>query len=328
MKKNKKKYIYNKIIILGSGPAGYTAGIYLARANLSPIIITGNNPGGQLTNTNTIENWPGDYNTLTGLEFVERLKKHAIKFNTKIIHDQIIKVNLKKKPFKLIGENKKYQAHAIIIATGSTPRYLGLKSESKFLGKGISTCAICDGFFYKEKIIAIVGGGNTALEECLYLSNIVKKIHLIHRKKYFTAEKILIKKIYQKIEQKKIVFHKNSVIKKIIGEKNKIKYLIIESVIKKQILKIEISGLFIAIGNTPNTQIFSNKIKMKNGYIVVSKNSQKYSSQTNIPGIFAAGDIIYNTYKQAVIAASSGCISALDAEKYLESQEKQISSKK
>jgi len=198
MKKNLKK-IYTKIIILGSGPAGYTAGIYLSRANLNPIIITGNNPGGQLINTNTIENWPGDYNILTGINFIDRLKKHALKFNTTIIHDHIISVNLQKKPFKLIGEKKKYITDSIIISTGSTPKYLGLKSESLFLGKGISTCAVCDGFFYKEKIVSIVGGGNTALEESLYLSNIAQTVHLIHRREKFTAEKILIEQIYKKI---------------------------------------------------------------------------------------------------------------------------------
>ncbi|CAL4321369.1 thioredoxin-disulfide reductase [Buchnera aphidicola] len=319
-KKNKKKYIYKKIIILGSGPAGYTAGIYLSRANLNPTIITGNNPGGQLMNTNIIENWPGDYKTLTGKNFIHRLKKHALKFHTEIIHDHIINIKLKKKPFKLIGENKIYHTDAIIIATGSTPKYLGLKSESLFLGKGVSTCAICDGFFYKGKDIAVVGGGNTALEECLYLSNIVKKIHLIHRREKFTAENILVQKIYKKISEKKIIFHKNSVIKKIIGNKEKMQSIKIDS-LNDHTYTIKVSGLFLAIGNTPNTKIFSKKINMKDGYITL-KNSKKYSLQTNIPGIFAAGDIIYNSYKQAVVAASSGCIASLEAEKYLESLKK------
>ncbi|MCW5197714.1 thioredoxin-disulfide reductase [Buchnera aphidicola] len=314
----KKQKIHSKIIILGSGPAGYTAGIYSARANLNPIIITGNIPGGQLMQTNMIENWPGDYNTLIGSEFIQRLKNHALKFNTCIINDHINDINFHSKPFILIGDDNIYTADSIIISTGSTPRRLNIDSESLFFGKGISTCAICDGFFYKNKIISVIGGGNTALEESLYLSNIVKKIHLIHRKKKFTAEKILIKKIIQKIDEKKIIFHKNYKVKKFLG-KNLLESIEIESIKNKKIKNFNISGVFLAIGNNPNTQIFKNKLKMKNEYIIVGKDSKKYSSQTNIPGVFAAGDVIYNSYRQAITASSSGCIAALDSEKYLES---------
>ncbi|CAL4321537.1 Thioredoxin reductase [Buchnera aphidicola (Chaitophorus sp. 3695)] len=314
---NKKK-IHSKIIILGSGPAGYTAGIYSARANLNPIIITGNIPGGQLMQTNMIENWPGDYKTLRGSDFIKRLKNHALKFNTHIINDHISAIDFSSKPFILIGNNNIYTADSIIISTGAIPRRLNIRSESEFFGKGISTCAICDGFFYKNKIISVIGGGNTALEESLYLSNIVKKIHLIHRKKYFTAEKILIKKIMQKIHEKKIIFHKYSQVKKFLGD-TKLEQIKIESTINQKIKKIDVSGVFLAIGNDPNTKIFKNKIKMKDKYIIIGKYSKKYFSQTNIPGVFAAGDVIYNSYRQAITAASSGCIAALDSEKYLES---------
>ncbi|NIH16820.1 MAG: thioredoxin-disulfide reductase [Buchnera aphidicola (Periphyllus lyropictus)] len=315
----KKKNIHNKIIIIGSGPAGYTAAIYSARANLNPIIITGNIPGGQLTNTNSIENWPGDEKILTGFNFIKRLKKHALKFNTKIINDHIIDVNFNNTPFKLIGENFQYTSDSIIIATGSVPKYLGLKSESLFLGKGVSTCAVCDGFFYKDKIVAVIGGGNTALEEALYLSNISKKIHLIHRREFFRAEKILINKVLKKIKNKKIIFHSNSKIEKILGKDNKVNKLKIFSKKNKRSFYINVSGVFIAIGNIPNTKIFNKKIKMKNGYIVLVKNIQNYYSQTNIPGIFAAGDVIYNSYRQAITASAGGCIASLDSEKYLES---------
>ncbi|CAL4321327.1 Thioredoxin reductase [Buchnera aphidicola (Periphyllus testudinaceus)] len=317
MKKNKQNIINNKIVILGSGPAGYTAGIYSSRANLNPIIITGNVPGGQLTKTNMIENWPGDYKTLNGLKFINRLKKHALKFNTKIINDHIISVNFKSKPFVLTGKKNKYQTNAIIIATGAIPRYLGISSEKFFLGKGVSTCAICDGFFYKNKIVAVIGGGNSALEEALYLSNIAKKVHLIHRRKNFTAEKILINKIFEKIKNKKIIFHELCQVKKIIGTQEEVKKIKITSIKDKKNFYIDLSGIFIAIGYNPNTKIFKKKIKMKDGYIVL-QNSKKFSSQTNIPGIFAAGDVIYNSYRQAIVAASSGCIASLDAEKYIE----------
>jgi thioredoxin reductase (NADPH) len=314
---NKKK-IHSKIIILGSGPAGYTAGIYSARANLNPIIITGDIPGGQLMQTNMIENWPGDYNTLKGLDFIQRLKKHALKFNTRIINDHINSVNFDSRPFNLFSNNNHYTADAVIISTGALSRRLNINSESLFFGKGISTCAICDGFFYKNKTISVVGGGNTALEESLYLSNIVKKIHLIHRKEYFTAEKILIKKIMKKIYKKKIIFHKCFKVIKFLGN-TKLSSIKIKSNVNQEIKNINVSGVFIAIGNDPNTKIFKNIINMKNGYIVIQKHSKKYLSQTNIPGVFAAGDVVYNSYRQAITAASSGCIAALDSEKYLES---------
>ncbi|WP_343187596.1 thioredoxin-disulfide reductase [Buchnera aphidicola (Periphyllus koelreuteriae)] len=312
-----KKIIHNKIIIIGSGPAGYTAGIYSARANLNPIIISGNLPGGQLTNTNMIENWPGDYKTLNGIKFINRLKKHALKFNTKIINDHIISVNFHSKPFILNGEINKYTTNAVIIATGAIPKYLNINSEKLFLGKGVSTCAICDGFFYKNKIVSVIGGGNSALEEALYLSNIAKTVHLIHRRDVFTAEKILINRILKKIKNKKIIFHKSFIVKKIIGDSIKVKKIKIQSVKNKEIIKINLSGVFIAIGYKPNTKIFKKKIKMKNNYITL-KNSKKYLSQTNIPGIFAAGDVVYNSYRQAITASSSGCIASLDAEKYIE----------
>lgn len=314
---NKEK-IHSKIIILGSGPAGYSAGIYSARANLNPIIITGNIPGGQLMQTNMIENWPGDYNTLLGSDFIQRLKKHALKFNTRIINDHINFIDFNSKPFYLLGNDNFYTADSIIISTGAVPKKLNIHSESLFFGKGISTCAICDGFFYKNKTICIIGGGNTALEESLYLSNIVKKIHLIHRRDFFTAEKILVTKIMKKIFDKKIIFHKSYKVEKFIGDIS-LKSIRIKSIKTKKIKNINVSGAFLAIGNIPNTKIFRNYLKMKNEYILIEKKSKKYSSQTNIPGIFAAGDVIYGSYRQAITAASSGCIAALDSEKYLDS---------
>ncbi|WP_425333445.1 thioredoxin-disulfide reductase [Buchnera aphidicola] len=319
MKMKKKK----KVLILGSGPSGYTSALYLARANLNPILITGNLVGGQLTQTNNIENWPGSYKKLTGFTLMKNMKKQILKFKVKIIMDHIKSVNFKKKPFELIGENKKkYFANSIILSTGSSPRFLNIALEKEYLGKGISTCAICDGFFYKNKEVAVIGGGNTAVEEALYLSKIAKSVHLVHRRKYFTAENILLKKLLNKVKKKKIFLYKNYIVKKILKNNNLISGILIQKYIKKNSkkkLKILINGIFIAIGNIPNTSLFKNQIDMKNNYIITKKYSKKYISQTNIKGIFAAGDVINNTYKQAIIASASGCIAALDAEKYLNS---------
>ncbi|XRY30905.1 MAG: thioredoxin-disulfide reductase [Buchnera aphidicola (Tetraneura akinire)] len=313
----KRKIIKSNLLILGSGPSGYTAAIYAARANLNPILITGSMLGGQLITTNLVENWPGDYKKITGIQLMERMNKHSKKLKTKIIFDTIEKVNFKKKPFYLFGEENIYISNAVIIATGSYAKYLGLRSEKEYIGKGISSCATCDGIFYKNKTIAVVGGGNTAIEEVLYLSDIASKIHLIHRRENFKAEKILINRLHKKIESKKVIFHKNSIICEILGKKNCVSGIKIKNH-KNIYSEIKISGLFIAIGHTPNTKIFFNQLETKKGYITVQKILTKNSTQTNISGIFAAGDVIDNCYKQAITAAATGCMAALDAKEYLE----------
>lgn len=316
------KIKHAKVIILGSGPAGYTAGIYASRANLKPILITGINKGGQLMNTNEIENWPGDINTITGAELMNRMYQHAIKFQTEIISDHIHSVNFEKKPFYLIGDNNQYSADSIIIATGANPRYLGLEAEKFFKGRGVSTCAVCDGFFYKGKEVAVVGGGNTAIEETLYLSNFVEKVHLIHRRDNFSAEKILLNRLKEKIKNKKVILYLNSTIKNILGNAFGVNRLLItQKNLKKEEkeLNITISGLFVAIGYVPNTNIFIDKLQMENGYIKVLCGSHGNYTQTSIPGIFAAGDVIDHVYKQAITSSASGCMAALDSERYLSS---------
>ncbi|CAL4322655.1 Thioredoxin reductase [Buchnera aphidicola (Neophyllaphis podocarpi)] len=311
-------YKSSKLIIIGSGPAGYTASIYAARANLKPILITGLEKGGQLVKTNSIENWPGDINELKGISLMDRMHKHAIKFNVEIIYDFINNVEFDSYPFILKGEKVIYQAKSVIIATGSSAKYLNLKYEEKFIGKGISTCAICDGFLYKNKIVAVVGGGNTAVEEALYLSNIVSYVYLIHRREKFTAEKILLKRLKTKIKDKKIILKTNLVVNEIIGNENSITKIVLKSSINLNIKEqIKIHGLFVAIGHNPNSNIFKNKLVMKNGYIKTKLQKNSAYTETSIAGIFAAGDVTYASYKQAITSAASGCMAALDAERYL-----------
>ncbi|QCI17710.1 thioredoxin-disulfide reductase [Buchnera aphidicola (Acyrthosiphon lactucae)] len=312
---------HSKIIILGSGPAGYTAAIYASRANLKPSLITGLNVGGQLMNTSEIENWPGDADKISGSELMERMYKHAIQLDTKVISDNINLVDFEKKPFYLRGENNEYTADSVIIATGANPRFLGLKSEDFFKGKGVSTCAVCDGFFYKNKEVAVVGGGNTAIEETLYLSNFVKKVYLIHRGTNFSAEKILLNRLIKKIKTQKIIIFLNSTIKNILGDSYGVNSLLIEqkNLQNTKELKIQVSGLFVAIGYTPNTSIFINKLKMKDGYIKVIRAKHGNYTQTSVPGVFAAGDVIDHVYRQAITSSASGCMAALDSERYLNS---------
>lgn len=314
---NKKKH--SKIIIIGSGPAGYTAAIYAARANLKPILVTGINQGGQLILTNEIENWPGNYTDTSGQELMNKMYKHVLKFDTEVITDYIYKVNFQKKPFLLIGEKYEYTGDSVIIATGSSPKSLGLDSEKKFQNKGVSTCATCDGFFYRNKDVAVVGGGNTALEESLYLSNIAGKVYLIHRRNYFSAEKILINRLTKKVKEKKIFIYKQHVLKEIIGNTKKVEAIKISNNQNDKIIKL--SGVFIAIGHTPNTKIFDNQLEIINGgYIKIKNNSKKgYTTATSIAGIFAAGDVMDHTYRQAITSAATGCMAALDAEYYLDS---------
>ncbi|UAJ66280.1 thioredoxin-disulfide reductase [Candidatus Schneideria nysicola] len=306
------------LIILGSGPAGYTATLYAARANLNPILITGKNLGGQLMSTDIIENWPGVVESLTGPSLMEKMHAHIKKFQIPIISDHISKVNLDNKPFHLTGYNTEYFCNALIIATGASPRCLDIPSEKKFKGKGISFCATCDGFFYRNKIIAVVGGGNTAIEETLYLSNIAKKIHLIHRRHIFRAEKILVDRLMKKVKSNNIILHMNSIIEEIIGNDNGITNIRLkEKDITTKI--ISVSGLFIAIGYLPNTEIFAKKLHLENGYIQIHSGLDQSKTATSIKGVFAAGDVMDNRYRQAITAAASGCMAALDAERYLES---------
>ncbi|WGS66216.1 thioredoxin-disulfide reductase [Enterobacteriaceae bacterium ET-AT1-13] len=309
---------HSKLLIIGSGPAGYTASIYGARANLKPLLITGLEQGGQLIKTNTIENWPGDKKKITGQNLMDRMRKHAEKFNTNIIFDFIKSTNFAKKPFILIGEKNIYTCDSLIIATGATAKYLEIPSEKFYKGKGISTCAVCDGFIYKNKKVAVIGGGNNAIEETLYLSNIAEEVHLIHRNEKFKAEKILIDRLKKKIKSKKIFIYTNYIVKEINGNKEIVTNINIENVINKNYIKnILVDGIFIAIGYKPNTNIFDGQLKLKNGFIKV-KNEEFNKTQTNISGIFAAGDVMDRVYRQAITSAATGCMAALDAERYLE----------
>ncbi|WWO95299.1 MAG: thioredoxin-disulfide reductase [Candidatus Dasytiphilus stammeri] len=311
----------SKLIILGSGPAGYTAAIYAARANLHPVLITGIEKGGQLASTLNIENWPGDPTNLTGPQLMNRMHEHAIKFKTEVIFDHISKVNLHHKPFLLFGDKGEYRCDALIIATGASARYLGLSSENAYKGKGVSACATCDGFLYKNQKVAVVGGGNTAVEEALYLSNIALEVHLIHRRNNFRAEKILINRLIEKANHGKIIFHLQSKIEEIIGDKIGVKSIkLCSTEPPNQIKQIDVNAVFIAIGHQPNTTLFKEQVALEQGYIKVQSSTKgsTTTTQTNIPGVFAAGDVTDQIYRQAITAAAMGCMAALDAERYLD----------
>lgn len=312
--------IHCKLLILGSGPAGYTAAIYSARANLNPVLITGLNSGGQLNTTLNIENWPGDPEYLTGPDLMKRMKKHAAKFNTKIINDHIIKVNLKNNPFQIYGNINTYTCRALIISTGGSPRQLGINSEKKFQGKGVSSCATCDGFFFNKQIVAVIGGGNTAIEESLYLSNIASKVHLIHRRDQFRSEKILIDRLMHAVHTKNIILHTNCLVDEILGDDTGVTGLCIHNITYRKKYTIPLQGVFIAIGYIPNTSIFKNDLKLdSNGYISVKSGINSDVTSTSIDGVFAAGDVIDQHYRQAITASGTGCMAAIDAEKYLSS---------
>ena len=300
-----------KLIILGSGPAGYSAGIYAARAGLDPVLITGLEIGGQLTTTTDVENWPGDHDDLQGPDLMERMKNHAEKFNVKIINDHIEQVNVKDKPIELKG-NDTYLAESLIIATGASAQYLGIESEEKFLGRGVSACATCDGFFYKDKEVAVIGGGNTAAEEALYLSNICSKVHLIHRRDSLRAEKILQDRIFNKEKEKKIEIHWNSQLQEVIGDE------LVSKIILDSGKELNLEGVFIAIGHKPNTDMFIDQLDMKNGYISINSGLGGNVTQTSVDGVFAAGDVADSVYRQAITSAGFGCMAALDAQKFLE----------
>ena len=309
---------HHRLIILGSGPAGYTAAVYAARANLDPIVITGLIQGGQLTTTTDVDNWPGDIEGLQGPDLMERMKNHAEKFDSLLISDHITKVDLSRQPFSLVGQSETYTCDALIIATGASAQYLGLDSETAFMGKGVSACATCDGFFYRNKPVAVIGGGNTAVEEALYLSNICSHVTLVHRRDSLRAEKILQKKLFERVEEGKISVQWNHVLDEVLGNEMGVTSIQIKSVKDDTSNELVVDGVFIAIGHIPNSEIFQGQLAMKNGYVTVETGIAGNATQTSVPGVFAAGDIADQVYRQAVTSAGFGCMAALDAEKYLD----------
>ena len=305
----------NKLIILGSGPAGYAASIYAARAGLNPVIIAGAEPGGQLTTTTEVENWPGDSDDLQGPDLMERMKKHAEKFGVEIVNDHISSVNLEQSPFLLKGTNS-YEAYTLIIATGASAKYLGIPSEQEFLGRGVSACATCDGFFYKDQEVAVIGGGNTAAEEALYLANICSKVHLVHRRDELRAEKILQDRVFKKADEGIIEIHWNSELDEVLGDASGVTGIKLKNK-DSSMSSIDLHGVFIAIGHNPNTEIFDGQLEMKDGYIIINSGLDGSVTQTSVPGVFAAGDVADKIYRQAITSAGFGCMAALDAEKFL-----------
>jgi thioredoxin reductase (NADPH) len=305
---------HNKLIILGSGPAGYSAGIYAARAGLNPVLISGAQEGGQLTTTTDVENWPGDSNDLQGPDLMVRMKEHALKFDVEIINDHITSVDLSDKPFKLSGSNE-YTCDSLIISTGASAMYLGLPSEQEFLGKGVSACATCDGFFYRDQEVVVVGGGNTAVEEALYLARICSKVHLVHRRDQLRAEKILQDRLFNEEKDGKVEIHWNSELNEVVGDSMGVNGVILSKVDGN--VNIPVHGVFIAIGHKPNTDIFDGQLEMDNGYLKINSGTEGNATETSVKGVFAAGDVSDQIYRQAVTSAGSGCMAALDAEKYL-----------
>ncbi|MCD1246533.1 thioredoxin-disulfide reductase [Vibrio cholerae] len=313
---------HSKLLILGSGPAGYTAAVYAARANLKPVLVTGMQQGGQLTTTTEVENWPGDAEGLTGPALMERMKEHAERFDTEIVFDHINSVDLSSRPFRLTGDSQEYTCDALIISTGASAKYLGLESEEAFKGRGVSACATCDGFFYRNKKVAVVGGGNTAVEEALYLSNIASEVHLIHRRDSFRSEKILIDRLMDKVANGNIVLHTHRTLDEVLGDEMGVTGVRLKDTQSDMTENLDVMGVFIAIGHQPNSQIFEGQLEMKNGYIVVKSGLEGNATQTSIEGVFAAGDVMDHNYRQAITSAGTGCMAALDAEHYLDSQGK------
>ncbi len=308
---------HHQLIILGSGPAGYSAAVYAARANLKPVIITGLQVGGQLTTTTEIDNWTGGKAGLTGTALMQDMKEHAERFGTVLVYDQIKQVDLKTKPFVLYGDNDEYTCDALIVATGASAQYLGLESESKFMGLGVSACATCDGFFYKNQKVAVVGGGNTAVEEALYLSNIASHVTLIHRRDFLRAEKIMQDKLFEKVKNGNISIEWNSSVQEVMGDDMGVNGVVIQN--KDGATKtLDVLGLFVAIGHKPNTEIFANQLEMTDGYIRVKSGLDGNATATSVEGVFACGDVTDHIYRQAITSAGTGCMAALDAEKYLE----------
>lgn len=309
---------HSRLIILGSGPAGYSAAVYAARANLKPVVITGIQPGGQLTTTTEVDNWPGDIEGLTGPALMERMQKHAERFDTQILYDHIHTAELHKRPFTLKGDSGTYTCDALIIATGASAQYLGLPSEEAFAGKGVSACATCDGFFYRNQVVAVIGGGNTAVEEALYLSNIAKEVHLIHRRDKLRAEKILQDKLFDKATNGNIRLHWNHTLDEVLGDASGVTGVRLQDTSAGTSKELPLSGVFIAIGHKPNTDLFQGQLEMRDGYLLIKGGSEGNATATSIEGVFAAGDVADHVYRQAVTSAGAGCMAALDVEKFLD----------
>ncbi|MDH4574227.1 thioredoxin-disulfide reductase [Salinicola acroporae] len=309
---------HERLIILGSGPAGYTAAVYAARANLRPLLITGMQAGGQLTTTTDVDNWPGDDEGVQGPELMERMRKHAERFQTEVLFDHINEVELREKPFTLKGDNGTYTCDALIIATGASARYLGLPSEQQFMGQGVSACATCDGFFYRNQHVVVVGGGNTAMEEALYLSNIASKVTLVHRRDSLRGEKILQDRLFEKVENGNMAIEWNHTLDEVLGDGSGVTGAQLRSTLTGETKQLEAMGVFIAIGHTPNTGIFEGQLDMANGYIRVQSGLEGNATATSVPGVFAAGDVMDHVYRQAITSAGSGCMAALDAERFLD----------
>jgi thioredoxin reductase (NADPH) len=310
-----------KLLILGSGPAGYSAAVYAARANLNPVLITGIQQGGQLTTTTEVENWPGDPEGLTGPDLMDRMQKHAEKFDTEIIFDHINKTDLSKRPFTLTGDQGTYTCDSLIICTGASAKYLGMDSETAFMGKGVSACATCDGFFYRNQKVAVVGGGNTAVEEALYLSNIASEVHVIHRRDSFRSEKILADRLMEKAKNGNVTLHLDRQLDEVLGDEMGVTGIRIKDTDSDVTQDLDLMGVFIAIGHQPNTGIFEGELEMKDGYIKVLSGTEGNATQTSVEGVFAAGDVSDHIYRQAITSAGTGCMAALDAEKFLDAQE-------
>jgi thioredoxin reductase (NADPH) len=310
---------HHRLIILGSGPAGYTAAVYAARANLNPVLITGMEPGGQLTTTTDVDNWPGDVEGLQGPALMDRMQKHAERFDTKIISDHIVKTDLSSKPFTLHGDETTYTCDALIIATGASARYLGLPSETAYQGRGVSACATCDGFFYRNKTVCVIGGGNTAVEEALYLSNLAASVTLIHRRDSLRAEKILQDKLFERARSGNVKIIWDSTLDEVLGDDRKVTGVSIRNLKTNIKEELTLDGVFIAIGHTPNTEIFKDQLSMREGYIQIKSGLDGMATSTSIPGVFACGDVADHVYRQAITSAGFGCMAALDAEEYLDS---------
>ena len=309
---------HSRLIILGSGPAGYTAAVYAARANLKPVVITGIQPGGQLTTTTEVDNWPGDVHGLTGPGLMQRMQEHAERFDTEIVYDHIHTAELQQKPFTLKGDSGTYTCDALIIATGASAQYLGLPSEEAFAGKGVSACATCDGFFYRNQVVCVVGGGNTAVEEALYLANIAKEVHLIHRRDKLRSEKILQDKLFEKAANGNVRLHWNQTLDEVLGDNTGVTGVRLKSMLDDSTSELQLAGVFIAIGHKPNTELFQGQLEMRDGYLLVKGGNEGNATAASIEGVFAAGDVADHIYRQAITSAGAGCMAALDVEKYLD----------
>ena len=311
-------YKHARLLILGSGPAGYAAAVYAARANLKPVLVTGLQQGGQLMTTTEVDNWPGDAHGLMGPDLMARMQAHAERFETEIVFDQIHTVDLSRRPFRLAGDSGEYTADALVITTGASAKYLGIASEQKFMGKGVSACATCDGFFFRDQDVAVIGGGNTAVEEALYLSNIARKVYLVHRRDKLRAEKILQDKLFAKAQAGKIELIWNHAVDEVLGDDSGVTGMRLRSLDDEATREIDIQGFFVAIGHTPNTSLFEGQLAMRNGYITVRSGLDGNATLTSVQGVFAAGDVADQVYRQAITSAGSGCMAALDAEKFLD----------